>query len=149
MKWVHVVYLHGKDIWQQRNGRDDPPIFKNLFKLRNLLINKTGYVQNSITLLSSQQNQIKFSSLKAYNWIRPMHESKPWMNLIWRTYIPPKHSFILWLACRGRLNTMNNWISFHTDGMSVFLARNIKSPFLIFSSNVHSLMLFGGKYVAG
>lgn len=33
------------------------------------------------------------------------------MRLIWKKYIPPKFSFILWLSLCGRLYTKNNWLT--------------------------------------
>lgn len=46
------------------------------------------------------------------------------MTLIWKQYIPPKHSFILWLAMRGRLNTKNLWIEKPDDASCVFCKRH-------------------------
>lgn len=30
IRWIHAVYLRGKDIWTWSHGRDDHPLFKNL-----------------------------------------------------------------------------------------------------------------------
>ncbi|KAK6128250.1 hypothetical protein DH2020_038009 [Rehmannia glutinosa] len=42
---------------------------------------------------------------KAYDFFRPRGNPKVWTTDIWRHYIPPKHSFILWLGIKGRLQT--------------------------------------------
>lgn len=56
----------------------------------------------------------------AYDWLRIKGDKKPWMSLIWRMYIPPKFSSILWLALRGRLNTKDRWINLPADNTCVF-----------------------------
>lgn len=47
-----------------------------------------------------------------------------------KLHLPPppfKHSFILWLALRGRLNTKDLWLSDHHDSCSVFCKRHPKT----------------------
>lgn len=102
-RWVHEVYLRRRNIWEWRAGRDDPPLFKKLAKLRYLLLQNTGSIRASIDPLSSWQIEGKLSLSKAYDWLRPKMECKPWMSLIWRNSIPPKFSFILWLSFWKRL----------------------------------------------
>lgn len=41
----------------------------------------------------------------AYEWFRPKEEQHFWEKYIWHDSIPPKYSFIGWLALRGRLTT--------------------------------------------
>lgn len=45
---------------------------------------------------------------------------KPWMALIWKNFIPPKHAFVVWMAMRNRLNTMDRWIYLEGYGHCVF-----------------------------
>lgn len=59
----------------------------------------------------------------AYDWLRSKRESKPMMRLIWRNYVPQKHSFVLWLTLRGRLNTKDNWFFQNDDDYCVFYIR--------------------------
>lgn len=75
------------------------------------MISSTGFVTNSIFLMQSWQKDKKFSVSLAYDGLRVKTEKKAWMRMIWRNYIPPKHSFILWLAFCGRLNTKSLWFS--------------------------------------
>ncbi|KAL2246258.1 UNVERIFIED_CONTAM: hypothetical protein Sindi_2894000 [Sesamum indicum] len=42
---------------------------------------------------------------KAYEYFRSKLARQPWKAAIWKAYIPPKYSFILWLGLRGRLAT--------------------------------------------
>lgn len=109
IKWIHAVYLRGKNICIWTNGRDDHPVFKKLIKIRNLLVQRTGSIAAAINLLSSWLSNGSISASKAYDWMRIKGVSKPWMRLVWKRYIPPKHSFILWLAMRRRLHTKDPW----------------------------------------
>lgn len=105
--WIHSYYLRGK-------GRDDHPLFKNILKLRDILISRIGSINNT------------FCVSKAYDRLRVSNDSKPWMRMIWRNYIPPKYSFILWLAMRGRLNTNDLWLSDTVDNTCVFCRRYLE-----------------------
>ncbi|KAL2246248.1 UNVERIFIED_CONTAM: hypothetical protein Sindi_2893000 [Sesamum indicum] len=42
---------------------------------------------------------------KAYKYFRPKLARQPGKATIWKAFIPPKYSFILWLGLRGRLAT--------------------------------------------
>lgn len=53
--------------------------------------------------------------------------SKPWMNFIWRNFIPPKHSFILWLCMRDRLHTLDKWMCNIENRKCVFCKQNLKT----------------------
>lgn len=84
VKWIHSVYLQGRNFWQWTLGSAEPPLFKNLFKLRNMLISTTGSVQNAIVKLTSWNLQDKFSTALAYKWLKPNGERKIWMSMIWK-----------------------------------------------------------------
>lgn len=127
IKWVHSVYLRGRDCWTQRHGRDDHPLFKKLVKLRDSLIIATGSIQNSVNLLSSQNQNNTFSPADAYDWLKRKQIKKPWMTFIWKSFLPPKHSFILWLAFRGRLNTKDSWFFIDDDTPCIFCKRHDES----------------------
>lgn len=111
IKWIHVYYLRGKDIWLWHHSKADHPIFKNLQALRNSLIDAGGTVSHAKQILNSWYKGGKFNTSMAYDWLRIRQDKKPWMSLIWRKYIPPKISFILWLTLKGKINTKNSWIN--------------------------------------
>lgn len=54
-------------------------------------------------------------------------DSKPWMNLIWRSYLPPKHSSILWLAFHTRFSTKDNWFDEENDRRCIFCNSHIET----------------------
>lgn len=115
IKWVHAFYLRGKDIWLWQNGKADHPLFKNILQLRNALIAAGGSVHQAKQLLSSWFTRGRFCTAMAYDWLRVKNDKKPWMFVVWKRYIPPKLSFILWLALRGRLNTKDRWLLSNMD----------------------------------
>lgn len=98
IKWVHGVYLKGRSIWEWTCNKGHHTIFKKIIKVRNLIIIKSGSAANAKCLLESWTDGGTLSISKAYNWLRSENDSMPWMSLIWRRYIPPKFSFILWLS---------------------------------------------------
>ena len=42
---------------------------------------------------------------RAYEYIRNHAPRVAWASVVWTSYTPPKYSFILWLALRGRIQT--------------------------------------------
>lgn len=121
--WIHAFYLYRKDVWTWKHGQADHPLFKNVQKLRDKLIEATGTVNRAKQLLSSWFKNGRFSTPLAYDWLRVKHTKKPWMTLIWKTYIPPKFSFILWLSMRGNLNTNDKWLIQTEDRSYAFCKR--------------------------
>ncbi|KAL0423087.1 UNVERIFIED_CONTAM: Retrovirus-related Pol polyprotein from type-2 retrotransposable element R2DM [Sesamum radiatum] len=52
---------------------------------------------------------------KAYEYFRPKLPRQPWKASIWKAFIPPKYSFILWLGLRERLATRDRLAFLHED----------------------------------
>lgn len=102
------------------SSKDDHPIFKKIHQLRNRLIELTGSLNQAKQKMNSWYKNGKFCSSDVYDWMRIKYEKKPWMSLIWRNYIPPKFSFILWLALRDKLNTKDHWLTQVEDTKCIF-----------------------------
>ncbi|KAL0343149.1 UNVERIFIED_CONTAM: hypothetical protein Sangu_1202300, partial [Sesamum angustifolium] len=51
----------------------------------------------------------------AYEYFRPKLPKQPWKASIWKAFIPPKYSFILWLGIRERLATRDRLAFLHED----------------------------------
>lgn len=60
---------------------------------------------NAEVHLSAWHNQRSKSAGSAYDFFRIQRPTKPWASLVWDSLVTPKHSFILWLGMKGRLNT--------------------------------------------
>lgn len=110
IKWIHAYYHRGRDVWLWFHSKDDHPLFKKLQLLRDKLITDTGSLHHAKQKLNSWNKNGKFCTSLVYDWMRIKIDKKPWMSLIWRSYIAPKFSFILWLAMRGKLNTKDHWL---------------------------------------
>lgn len=127
IKWVHGYYLKGKNVWKWECKNNDHPLFKKLGKTRNFIIQRTGYVSSAIQFLNSCSNMNVLSVSKIYEWMWPKAERRAWMSLTWRKYIPPKHSFVLWLCMRGRLYTLDKWKMELDDRKCVFCKVNLEN----------------------
>lgn len=77
--------------------------------LKDLIISRSGYVETTRHTLSSWVYDGKLMVSKAYDWLRQKRDPKPWMRVIWKSYIPPNHSFILWLCLKKRLYASERW----------------------------------------
>ncbi|KAK4421948.1 hypothetical protein Salat_2145500 [Sesamum alatum] len=60
---------------------------------------------------------------KAYEYFRPKLTRQPWKATIWKAFIPPKYSFILWLGLRGRLATRDR-LAFLQEDLTCSLCIN-------------------------
>lgn len=120
VEWIHAYYLFNKDVWSWTHGSGDHHLFKNIQTLRDRIIGFTRSIHSAKQLLSSWFINGKFSTYLTYDWLRIKHDQKPWMTHILKSYVPPKYSFILWLALRGRLNTKDIWFEQPEDISCVF-----------------------------
>lgn len=127
IKWVHDYYLRGWDLWEWICRIDDHPLFKKLGKIKNILLMRAGNASSAMQLLNTWFVGGVFSVHKAYDWLRSKKDNKPWMPLIWRIYIPPKYSFILWFGMRGRLYTMEKWESNIEDRRCVLCKNHLET----------------------
>lgn len=97
------------------HSRDDHPLFKKLANLHDLLLTNTGNPKAAICLLTSWQSEGKLSVYLSYDWLQNRKIASPQMKMIWKNFIPPKFSFILCLAIRGRLCTWDKWHNNYFD----------------------------------
>lgn len=93
IKWVHGYYLKGKNVWEWTTRKNDHPLLKKIEKIINLLLLRTGSVSSVIQLMNKWTVMGVYSVSKAYECLRINGDSKPWMTLIWRTYITPEALF--------------------------------------------------------
>lgn len=132
IQWIHTYYLRGKDVWLWSPSTADHPLFKKIAMLRDQLIVNTSSVHHAKQKLKTWFKDGKFCPAQAYDWLRVKSEKKAWMSFIWKSYIPPKFSFILWLALRDKLNTKNHWIFELDDSMCVFCKNVLESTSHLF-----------------
>ncbi|RAL42508.1 hypothetical protein DM860_011126 [Cuscuta australis] len=108
VKWVHSVYLQGRNIWTWPPKKEDSHLFKRLSCVRDIMLDKCGDAQEIEDYFQSFCDGGSLSTSKIYDLIRTRNQAKPWMKFIWQTYIPPRFSFTTWIAMRRHLPTKVN-----------------------------------------
>ncbi|GAA0153470.1 hypothetical protein LIER_37684 [Lithospermum erythrorhizon] len=124
VRWVHSYYLKGSSIWDFVPKYGDSYLIKEIVKIRNELEVAFGGRDRAIAGLSRFVVGSKFLSGKVYDVLRVARVKKPWMSCIWKHFIPPKHSFTVWLACRGRLPTKDRLTFLNLDDVSCYFCRS-------------------------
>ncbi|KAK6164050.1 hypothetical protein DH2020_000914 [Rehmannia glutinosa] len=105
IRWVDQVYLNGASVWYWTPAKGDSPLLKRIFEIQDIIVSKEGTTELAIANLDRWFAGENSGCSKAYEYFRPRGIPKVWANEVWRHYIPPKHSFILWLGIKGRLQT--------------------------------------------
>ncbi|CAH9094512.1 unnamed protein product [Cuscuta epithymum] len=108
VRWVNGVYLKGRTVWEFSPHSRDSQLMKKLCLIRKNICQKFNNTNEAIMALNNLCINGKISSAKVYDLLRTKGTSRPWMNFIWKGYIPPKFSFTVWLAFRNRLPTQDN-----------------------------------------
>ncbi|KAK4416778.1 hypothetical protein Salat_2503300 [Sesamum alatum] len=105
VKWVNEVYLRGASVcdWQSKKG--DSPLLRRLADIQDKLITAFGTSEVAVEHMGAWSNLKGLETSKAYEYFPPKLARQPWKAAIWKAFIPPKYSFILWLGLRGRLAT--------------------------------------------
>lgn len=101
-KRVHEEYLKGADTSGWIPTPQDSVLLKILFALWNMLEDRLGQIAEANLRQWFVQAGVTSA---AYEWIRSKEPRKLWHKFIWKSFIPPKFSFNLWLAIQGRLTT--------------------------------------------
>ncbi|KAK6163807.1 hypothetical protein DH2020_000671 [Rehmannia glutinosa] len=92
-------------MWDWTPAKGDSPLLKCIFEIRDIIVSKEGTTELAIANLDRWFAGENSGCSKAYEYFRPRGIPKVWANEVWRHYIPPKHSFILCLGIKGRLQT--------------------------------------------
>ncbi|GAB2283722.1 hypothetical protein Dimus_039622 [Dionaea muscipula] len=116
IKWVDEFYLQDGSLWEVEGDRGSWG-WKNLMKVRKAI---RGFVEvrgNRVSWLGEG----KFFPQSVYRMLVPQPKPMPWWRLIWSRPIFPRHSFVLWLASRGKLSTKDRMSRFGIpiDGLCV------------------------------
>ncbi|CAH9145483.1 unnamed protein product [Cuscuta epithymum] len=119
VKWVHGVYLKGRCVWEFVPHERDSQLFKKIAQIRDEILSKFQDIPSAILGLSAFQMNGKLVSSKVYDLLRPRAATRVWMPFIWKDYIPPKFSFVTWLAFRNRLATCDNLHRLDVDNTCV------------------------------
>ncbi|CAH9134267.1 unnamed protein product [Cuscuta epithymum] len=108
VRWVHGVYLHGRDVWTFVPHNRDSQLMKRIAMIRDSIVSKFTTLDTAITFLQRNAPNGRLATGKVYELLRVRATPRVWMSFIWKPFIPPKFSFIMWLALRNRLPTYDN-----------------------------------------
>ena len=103
IRWIHCHYLQNRTLWDwQPHKKNDSPVIKKILSILDEMREKCS--REEIINLWAKWFSSK-GAQEAYDWFRPRGERRFWAKYVWKDFVPPKYSFITWLAIRGRLAT--------------------------------------------
>ncbi|KAL0362182.1 UNVERIFIED_CONTAM: hypothetical protein Scaly_1173400 [Sesamum calycinum] len=114
-KWVNEVYLRGASLWDWQLKKGDSPLLRRLAEIRDKIITDFDSIDAAIRHMAEWTDSKGLVTFKAYEYLRPKLPRQPWKASIWKAFIPPKYSFILWLGLRERLATRDRLAFLHED----------------------------------
>ncbi|CAH2936087.1 MAG: hypothetical protein CPSOU_6785 [uncultured Paraburkholderia sp.] len=103
VRWMHHIYLQRTDIWNLITHRDQSPLLRSLITIRDICILKEGGPQEARQKIEAWRYEDLAS--QAYHYFRHHEPAVAWYTVVWNSYIPPKYSFTMWQAIKGRLLT--------------------------------------------
>ncbi|KAL8472289.1 hypothetical protein ACS0TY_029490 [Phlomoides rotata] len=108
IKWVSEQYLNGRTIWDFVPRKTDSKLMRFVAGVRDDFVQIVGGVASAEIDTLVMCGKAKFDSKKMYFLIHPLPDrTYARYNMLWRTYIAPKYSFIGWLVLQGKLATKN------------------------------------------
>ncbi|KAK4382080.1 hypothetical protein Sango_2908200 [Sesamum angolense] len=114
-KWVNEIYLRGASLWDWQPKKGDSPLLRRLAEIRDRIITDFGSTDAAIRQMTEWTDSKGLVTSIAYEYFRPKLPKQPWKASIWKTFMPPKYSFILWLGQRERLATGDRLAFLHED----------------------------------
>lgn len=120
---MHHTYLRHTSIWELPARRDYSALLKKVLSIRDVIVHRQGSVEQAIACVQSWQKGSRVAH--AYDYFR--HRAQNWAQIIWKPFIPPKSSFVLWLGQRGRLLTRERLDFLHIDQTCGFCGLEIET----------------------
>ncbi|KAL2250196.1 UNVERIFIED_CONTAM: hypothetical protein Sindi_2493300 [Sesamum indicum] len=117
VQWVNDVYLRDASIWDWQPKKGDSPLLQRLAEIRNRVITEFGSSEAAIEQMTRWSTPKGLQTSKAYEYFRPKLARQPWKAAIWKAFIPPKYSFIMWLGLRNRLATRDRLEFLHEEDL--------------------------------
>ena len=108
IKWISHFYLGGRSVWEVTAQRTASPMWKAIVSTRDKLMEKFGNAEQVVCSMENWGSAKFFHS--AYCSLRPLGVKANWVRVVWESWALPKHSFMLWLAIKGRLRTKDRLI---------------------------------------
>ncbi|KAM6557968.1 hypothetical protein CsatA_027207 [Cannabis sativa] len=103
VKWIHSVYIKGKDWWSYEIPQTGSWYWRKIVALKGTLLN----LVDPITF-----TQTTYKVADGYKWLCPTVNRVNWSKEVWNRLNTPKHSFVFWLAVQNRLKTRDRLLRF-------------------------------------
>ncbi|XP_075499775.1 uncharacterized protein LOC142538314 [Primulina tabacum] len=104
IRWVNHNYSCFGGVWKWRRHKDASPLIKQILDIREEFIRRLGY-EEAASLCLQKWFGNKEGIAHAYQFFVGTTGNWPWKPLLSRTFILPKHRFILWLLAHRKLMT--------------------------------------------
>ncbi|KAK4397985.1 hypothetical protein Sango_1274000 [Sesamum angolense] len=132
-KWVNEVYLRGASLWEWQPKKGDSPLLRRLAEIRDRIITDFGSTDAAIQHMAEWTDSKGLITSKAYEYFRPKLPRQPWKASIWKAFIPPKYSFIMWLGLWEMLATRDRLAFLHEDpSCSLCISSKESTKYLFF-----------------
>lgn len=142
VQWIHEYYLEGTNLWTWQPKKEHSPHIKSIIMVRDLLVQKLGGVSSTIHTLTDWAPNNDLSSAKIYDVLRTHGAICRDLKFVWKNFIPPKYSFIAWLALRNRLRTRDRLFSMETSGLCPLCNQGMESADHLFFRCTFSLQVW-------
>ncbi|KAL0359800.1 UNVERIFIED_CONTAM: hypothetical protein Sangu_0829400 [Sesamum angustifolium] len=93
----------------------DSPLLERVAEIRNRIVTAFGSSEAAIQHMAEWSSSKGLETSTAYEYFRSKRTRQPWQTVIWKAFIPPKYSFILWLGLRGMLSTRDRLMFLQED----------------------------------
>ena len=133
VRWVHHNYFKGDNVWDFISPASDSVLIKKIIHIRDIITIKEGNVEAAKQTLNSWSSNEQLLAGKAYDYIRGVKPAVNWNSVVWNPAIPPKMSFILWLAIKNRLLTLDR---------AAFLNKGLLCPLCRTEAESHAHLFF-------
>jgi len=142
VRWVHHYYFRGSDVWNYNSSSSDLVLIKKIIQIRDFIISKELSTEEAKKRIQSWSTNQQLLVDKVYEYIRGVKPTVSWCSVIWNPAIPPKMSFILWLAKRNRLLTLDKVVFLNNGSLCPLCSNESESNAHLFFSCRKSLQIW-------
>lgn len=101
--------------------KSDSLLLKRMLEIIDVIAGNYGATHSAENMLSNQNSASHFCVHAAYEHFRPKGEKK-----VWRSFITPKHAFILWLGTQLKLLIKDRLLYLNIDKNYVFCGTHLE-----------------------
>lgn len=109
VKWLRTYRLRNQTIWEVQPRPSDSGWWRKILMVRNEICSQLTMNMRQVLQLSRSDRENL-----VYACLHPPAEEVAWSAMLWNRATIPKTAFIMWLACRSRLNTKDQVSKFNT-----------------------------------